>query len=111
MRILLVDDEILREVLSQALKAGGHRPTTAADGREALPELVVCDVQMPRMDGIELLQEVRSRYPVVPVVIMTGGNGRASGPAFQHGATGYLQKPIRIDEFMAGIQRFEAGGG
>ena len=73
-----------------------------------VPELVISDVQMPRMDGITFLQVVQERFPDVPVVLMTGaGDETDSGAAFEYGARGFLHKPIRLDAFLAGIRRIE----
>lgn len=78
-RVLVVDDSaIIRHLLSLVLSAGGYEVTTADNGREALarcedelPELIVSDLDMPEMDGMELLGRVRGRWPELPVIIFT----------------------------------------
>ena len=78
-RLLIVDDEPnQREMLCRILDRAGYETRAAADGREALEaleedgfDLVLTDQRMPVLDGIALLDEVRSRLPGVPVVLMT----------------------------------------
>lgn len=78
--ILFVDDDpAMREVMSLILDEEGFAVTTAADGLEALmqcriavPDLIISDLHMPRMSGIELLSVVRRRFPATPVIAMSG---------------------------------------
>ena len=116
MYILLVDDdELFLKTMRRFLTGRGHQLQTAANGLEALehmdedlPELVISDIQMPHMDGIELLQRVQERYPAIPVVLLTGyGDARNAAAAFRHGAYGYLQKPVEVEALLAGLKRFE----
>ena len=78
--ILVVDDEPdIREVLTQALKMKGYRVTSAGTGEEALrlaksdvPQLVISDLQMEDADGLELINQLKSDHPDLPVILLTG---------------------------------------
>ena len=111
MNILLTDDdrEIL-ESLHRCLVARGHHVRTACDGLEALqrmegqvPDLVISDIQMPRMDGLTFRKAARERFPEVPVVLMTGN--REVGSAAAGGSEqGCLRKPIKVEELLTCIE-------
>lgn len=116
MNILLVDDDdTFRRTLGRLLAERGHRLRTAGGAAEALrlmeeqrPDLVLSDVEMPGMDGIQLLIAIQECFPGIPVVLMTACVDAAhTAAAFQHGVCGYLQKPIRVEALLAGIRRFE----
>ena len=118
MHILLVDDdETCRRTLGRMLSEQGYCLSTADGGREALermeeagPDLVLSDVQMPGMGGIEFLRQIRERYPHTPVVLMTAyGDARAMEAAFRYGVSGFLQKPVEVEALLAGIRRLEKG--
>ena len=117
MDILLTDDD--REILDslrRCLVARGHHVSTACDGLEALqrmeeeaPDLVISDIQMPRMDGLTFLKAARERFPEVSVVLMTGNREVATRAAVEGGnAQGYLEKPIKVEELFACIADIEA---
>src|SRR5689334_3792337 len=88
-RILLVDDdESFRKMLRLTLAKLGYQVVEAADGREALQRqqtepaaVMITDLIMPDMEGIETIQEFRSRYPAVKIIAMSGG-GRVSATDF-----------------------------
>lgn len=112
--VLLVDDEE-RFVLNLArlLKARGFAVFTAFDGQRALAVLslekeiavVVLDVRMPGMDGIETLQRIRERYPEIEVIMLTGQATLEDGiQAVRCGAFDYLQKPCDIEDLEAKIK-------
>jgi CheY-like chemotaxis protein/ribosomal protein S27E len=79
-RVLLVDDEpLIRKVISAYLVAAGYVVRAAVDGLDALeklraglPDLIISDLNMPRMSGIELLGVVRKRFPQIPVIVISG---------------------------------------
>jgi len=102
-RILIVDDEINMQVaLREVLQRQGHEITVANDGPSALGELegstfdlVLSDVRMPEMTGIELLERVRSRWPKLPMIVMTAyGTVEDAVGAMKKGASDYLLKPF-----------------
>lgn len=115
--ILVVDDQpIMREVIGQMLEDAGHEVRTASGGLEALQEmdamafdLLVTDIVMPRMDGLELIAEVRRRYPRVGVIAMSAGSeyfSRRDGLAVAErlGARVVLAKPFARDQLLQAIE-------
>ena len=113
-RILLVDDEpSIRAALTRALERDGHQVLAASDGRQALeiatresPELVVTDIRMPVMDGLELLRHLGQLEPPIPVVIMSAyASPEATAEAKRLGAYAVLAKPFKLPELRAAVQR------
>jgi len=113
-RILIVDDEEpIREVLASLLEAGGYEPTTATDGAEALKcldkagfDLVLSDILMPVMDGLEFLKKIHAREPDLPVVMVTAMNDiSAAIGALRTGAYDYLLKPFDKDQLYFSVRR------
>ena len=106
-RVLVVDDEaMLADLLSQALRHEGWETNTATDGLDALakaasfhPDVVILDVQMPRMDGLETLERLRARDPELPVLFLTD---RVQG--LRAGADDYVTKPFDLDEVAARVE-------
>lgn len=105
-KILVVDDEAgIRDSLRLLLKSS-YDILTAEDGEQALaqvasesPDLVLLDLIMPKVDGIEALRTIRERNPSIPIVILTGTNTvRTAVQAMKYGAIDYLGKPFDIDE-------------
>ncbi|HTL37154.1 MAG TPA: sigma-54 dependent transcriptional regulator, partial [Kofleriaceae bacterium] len=110
--VLLVDDEPgVLFTLSEVLTERGHRVLTAKSGAEALTKLedaetVVTDLSMPGMDGIELMSQIVSRDPTLPVLLLTAhGSERVAVAAMKNGAYDYLAKPFDIDEVAVVIER------
>jgi DNA-binding NtrC family response regulator len=110
MRIMLVDDEEgFLFTTKKLLERKGIQVTTASSGHEALEKLigesvhvVILDVKMPGMDGVAVLKAVKSRYPLVQVIMLTGhGTVDSALEGLRSGATDYLMKPIDIDELIA----------
>lgn len=106
-QILVVDDEpYVLKYLVRALTGRGHRVNTASDGEAALKavheggyDLILSDLSMPDMDGVDLLRAVRKRDRDVPVILLTGNPDVASAAqAVEHGAFRYLMKPLRDTE-------------
>lgn len=113
-RILIVDDEpSLRKVLCAHLGRAGYEVQTAEDGHAAVArldeepfDLVVSDLRMPRMDGMELLGWCRSRYPGLPVVLITAhGTVDSAVEAIKLGAYDYITKPFDQEELRTIIHR------
>jgi two-component system response regulator AtoC len=105
-RVLIVDDETgVRESLRMVLK-DGYDPTTVPSASEALDALaagafdvVLLDIVMPEMDGLELLEEIRSRYPRTPVIMLTATKTvKTAVGAMKLGAFDYVTKPFDVDE-------------
>lgn len=106
-KILVVDDEqSLREVLSIMLKRAGYAVTSAADGEEAVEllqkeifDLVITDLRMPKIDGMEVLKAVKSASPETVVLIITAfASADSAVEAMKQGAYDYLTKPFQVDE-------------
>jgi len=113
-RILVVDDESsARGALSEILVDEGYKVRTAADGFRALaaasefaPDVVLTDLKMPGMDGLELLQRLRESNPEVAVVLMTAfGAVESAVDAMRAGASNYLTKPLNSDELLVVLER------
>jgi two-component system NtrC family response regulator len=113
-RILVVDDdENLRWVLQTQLEQMGYVVSAAADGAAALeiidrepPALILTDLKMPGISGMELLERVRREYPEVPVLIITAfGTIQSAVEAMRSGAYDYLTKPIDYDELSLAVSR------
>jgi two-component system NtrC family response regulator len=113
-RILVVDDdENLRWVLQTQLEDMGYAVSTAPDGNQAFaaieqdqPALVLTDLRMPGLSGMELLDKIHSEYPEVPVVIMTAfGSIQSAVQAMRAGAYDYLTKPIDGEELGLVVSR------
>jgi DNA-binding NtrC family response regulator len=113
-RILIVDDEVnARTALAELLRDEGYAVDTAADGFKALPkleelgpDLVLTDLKMPGIDGIELLRKVREKDPETVVVVMTAyGAVDSAVKAMREGAADYINKPVNVDELALVIAR------
>jgi len=112
MQILVVDDEPqITRVLRTSLQSNGHEVTVAQDGSAALdqflksePDLVITDLAMPGMNGIELTRAIRERSQV-PVIVLSVRNQDASKvAALDEGADDYITKPFSIQELMARVR-------
>ena len=107
------DDQSIRWVLERALGRAGFTVEGFDDGtsvhsrlRSREPDAIITDIRMPDVDGLELLGEITTRYPHLPVVIMTGYSDLDSAvSAYQGGAYEYLPKPFDIDEAVALVTR------
>ncbi len=112
--ILLVDDEEdIREVLSISLADMGYEVSEAQDAREAVrifkevnPPIVLTDIKMPGMDGIELLQEIKRINPDTEVIMITGhGDMDLAVKSLQYEATDFITKPINVDALDIALKR------
>lgn len=115
-QLLIVDDSTsMRQMVAFALTSGGYSVREAEDGQAALDiartqrfDAVVTDVNMPRMDGITLIRELRQlpAYKFTPLLMLTtesGGDKKLEGKAA--GATGWLVKPFDPDQLVATIRK------
>ena len=116
--LLIDDDDFTRRTLSRALERQGHRVTTTENGRQALSklrtepaiaDLVMTDIMMPDMDGLELIRELRLARPDVKIIAMSGGSSvnrmNFLPTAKMLGAHETLPKPCSGAEIAAAIQR------
>lgn len=114
--ILAVDDSAsMRQMVRYTLEGAGYKVLQASDGIEALElakngtaDLVLTDVNMPRMDGIELVRELRalSNYKFVPMLVLTTESGQETKMrGKQAGATGWIVKPFNPGQLLATIAR------
>lgn len=110
--VLLVDDDPgVRFALTEVLADRGYRVRTAASGAQALTlldgvDVVVTDLSMPGMDGLELVSQIRARQPALPVILLTAhGSENMVRIASSRGACGCLCKPFDIDEIARVIEQ------
>ena len=116
-RILVVDDEkTMRDLLKQILIEDDHEVVTAENGREAMVffgkehfDLMISDIVMPGMDGIEVLQAARHIDPDIQVILITGyPSTEMAVRVINVGAADYIIKPIRLDQLRAKVRKFLA---
>ncbi|MFN7640598.1 MAG: sigma-54-dependent transcriptional regulator, partial [bacterium] len=113
-RILVVDDEEnLRRVTQLKLQQAGYEAMTASDGRQALEvlarnphDLIITDLKMPGMSGMDLLRRVREDYPEIIVVVVTAfGTIESAVEAMKLGAHDYIIKPVNADALRLVVSR------
>jgi two-component system KDP operon response regulator KdpE len=111
-RVLVVDDEAqITRVLKTVLGSQGYQVRTAAEGESALssldewrPELVITDLYMPRMDGVELCRRIRAVSSIPIIVLSVKGEERTKVEALDSGADDYVTKPFGADELLARVR-------
>lgn len=115
MKVLIVEDDIVsRELLRVIVQKEGYELRTAEDGfagfevfNEFMPDVVVTDIRMPRLDGIELLKKIRTVERDVIVIIVTAhGNENIALEALHVGANNYLKKPINLEDLKILLSRY-----
>ena len=115
-RILLIDDSVsMREMVGYTLKGAGYEVSQAEDGVEALKfaqgntvELVITDINMPNMDGITLIKELRAlpAYKFIPILTLTTENSAEKKQLGKiAGATGWIVKPFDPDHLLSTVKR------
>ena len=112
--LIVEDDASLREALTDTLQLSRYQVLTARDGLQALEilkshpvGLVITDVQMPNMTGLALLHEIKSRWPHVPVLLMTAYGVIAQAvEAMREGACDYLAKPFEVEDLLARVAQW-----
>jgi DNA-binding NtrC family response regulator len=111
-KVLLVDDEKeFVSTLAERLRLRGIQAEETGSGEEALrliahapPQVVVLDVMMPGMGGLEVLQRVKSTYPNIEVILLTGiGSTKEGVEGMRLGAFDFLMKPLQIEELIEKI--------
>ena len=117
-RILVVDDqESMREMLSELLRMMGYDARAVDGGDQALQslqdtetDLVITDLNMPGMDGMELMKRIKGLYPRLPVIIITGyGTFNTERQVLSSGADGYIPKPCTINRVQETVNQALAG--
>ena len=111
--LLIDDDESLRRVMEYNLREDGYRVVTATDGRSGLDrfqaqavDLVLTDVRMPEMDGMELLARLKTLQPDLPVIVLTAhGTIDSAVEAIKVGAFDYLTKPFSREQLLAAVRK------
>src|SRR5881409_3896370 len=111
-RVLVVDDEPqITRVLRTVLSSQGYQVRVAAEGESALssfaewrPELVITDLYMPHMDGVELCKRIRAQSTVPIIVLSVKGEERTKVEALDSGADDYVTKPFGTDELLARVR-------
>ena len=114
-RILVIDDDPdMRAFLEEILKSAGYEIILAADGREGVEryrasraDLVITDLYMPNQEGLETIRELRTRYPEVAIIAMSGRTAALTmlSIAQKFGAVGILHKPFLADELIAAVEK------
>jgi two-component system response regulator FlrC len=112
--LIVEDDATLREALVDTLELSRYQVLTADDGLQAIEVLnahpvglVITDVQMPNMTGLQLLLEIKSRWPHLPVLLMTAyGVVSQAVEAMREGACDYLVKPFEVNELLTRVARW-----
>lgn len=118
-RILVTDDSAsIRLLLKRRLERVGHEVCEARDGCEAIeavtagnpgkPELVLLDLMMPRVDGIDALREIKKREPSVPVLLVSALDA-SEAPRDWELADGHVRKPIDFDDLLARVDLLTGG--
>ena len=116
-KILIVDDEeIIVKLLSMSLRSDGYETVTANSGEQGLevfkaesPDIVVTDIKMPGMDGLELLKKIKEIDSEKEVIIVTGhGDIDSTIKALQYGASDFINKPVRDEALAIALERAKA---
>ena len=113
LRVLLADDEKeFVETLAERLDLRGIEVRVALDGKAALPDVMVVDLLMPGMTGDAVLQQVRRKYPGLPVIVLTGHDSvDDSGDSPVASAFACLTKPLSLGMFLETLEAAARSGG
>lgn len=115
--ILSVDDSAsIRQMVSFTLESAGYQVVTAVDGQDALgklgdraPDLIITDLNMPNMDGLQLIREIRTRpaHKFAPIIFLTTESEDAKkAEAKAAGASGWIVKPFQQEQLLAVVKKF-----
>jgi DNA-binding response OmpR family regulator len=113
LKILLVDDEEeFVTTLAERLELRGLQARAALNGEDALqmieadtPEIVILDVLMPGLGGLEVLRRIKAQHPKIPVILLTGRGSEKEGiKGMELGAFDYLMKPLNIEDLLKKMQ-------
>ncbi len=112
-QILIVDDNLsIRRLIAEFLELEGYGIDTAGDGAEAFKktminsyDLIIMDIQMPKMNGMDAMRAVRINLPAIPVIIISGTRDRAViQQARECGADAYISKPFSVDDLVERVK-------
>jgi len=118
-KILVVDDEeSVRFILKHMLETGGYSVETANDGQEALEtmkssrfDMLVTDINMPIMNGLELFNKTRGEFPGLPVIFITAhGKDKIVIEAMKVGLADFIEKPFKMDYVLKTVQEHLSKG-
>jgi DNA-binding NtrC family response regulator len=113
-RVLIIDDDpAMAQVISDLCVHAGHNPMTATSGRRALelmhghaPQLIVTDVRMEGVTGMDVLRAAQTRFPQTPVILVTANKqAEMAVEGMKAGAFDYILKPFKVEEFLVSIQK------
>lgn len=113
-RVLIVDDDLdALEMMQDLFESKGYQPIAAVNGIDALtkikdqePDIILSDIRMPEMDGMELLRVLTKEYPQIPVLMITAhGTIKTAVEAMKVGAKDYILKPLSLDEILSKVER------
>jgi two-component system, OmpR family, response regulator PrrA len=116
-RVLVADDnEVTQRLCQRVLEKAGHTVLIAADGQEAVtvalasaPDVIVMDVSMPGMDGLEAIKEIRAKIPGMPIVVSSAHSMPSDiAKFFAGGADEVLCKPFKLPELTGAVERLGA---
>lgn len=116
MRVLILEDDGgVRQFLEDALTKGGHEPTAFGHAGLALGaiargqfELLLCDLMLPNINGLDAIKMARSQWPYLPIIVISALDENDWQPrAFEAGASCYMQKPIRVDRLLTELKLVE----
>ena len=115
--ILVMDDEVaIIQLLTQLLERSSYKVTVALDGKEGVElyrkspaDLVIVDIFMPEMDGLEVIRQLKAEFPQVRIIAISGGGSGGTRnllpDAEKLGADQILRKPFKLDEFLQIVER------
>lgn len=117
-RVLIMDDEAdIRKVVRLTLEKGGYEVMEAEDGEKAIAEInrdenpilmdaIICDIRMPKVNGVEAIQYFQTQYPRVPLIVMTGHPDVEMATSFlKSGVSDYLVKPVDSEKLLAAVAK------
>jgi DNA-binding response OmpR family regulator len=112
-RILIAeDDPRVASLLEKGLRANGYSTFLADDGEQAQRlgltddfDLMILDMGLPERDGFQVLQELRARGQLLPVIVLTGRSEREAAACLEAGADDYMRKPFHFDELLARVRK------
>ena len=111
--IIVDDEEFIRNLLLEELSSAGYKVLAAPDGNEAIQllqentfDLAVLDIQMPNVNGIEVLKHIHQNHPGLKVIMLTGyGNLKYAMESREYGAVDFISKPFNISDVLSTIGR------